>query len=358
MAQLNIDCEGPITKNDNAFELCAEFIPDGDRFFSIISKYDDYLADVEKRPDYQAGDTLKLILPFLKSYGVDHDRMMSFSASNLILLPRAKEMLAALTSTMPTFIISTSYKPYLEALSQATGFPVDQVYCTSLDMDSYAVPASEVRVLKKMAEEIAGMPMLVWDELADGQCKLLPGTSKNLTVLDRIFWQEITSMQAGAILNNTRIVGARAKAEAVLDSLQKTGNNLSQVLYIGDSITDTRAFDLVREGGGLAVSFNGNAYAINTAELCCMCQDMTGVFLLASLFEKGGKDFLLNLVSNWGLEALTSSGVSAELIQSYREGTADFPRLIIITDENRAKLRKESEDFRKGVRGVAVGTLG
>ncbi|MFQ6074292.1 MAG: hypothetical protein ACE5KC_03635, partial [Candidatus Bathyarchaeia archaeon] len=62
------DCEGPISKNDNAFELATHFIPEGDSFFTLISRYDDILADIVKKPGYKAGDTLKLILPFLKAY--------------------------------------------------------------------------------------------------------------------------------------------------------------------------------------------------------------------------------------------------------------------------------------------------
>ena len=27
------DCEGPLTKNDNAYELTAQFVPDGDKIF-------------------------------------------------------------------------------------------------------------------------------------------------------------------------------------------------------------------------------------------------------------------------------------------------------------------------------------
>ncbi|NLB76264.1 MAG: hypothetical protein GX799_07345, partial [Crenarchaeota archaeon] len=64
------DCEGPIAKNDNAYELCAHFIPDGDKFFANISKYDDVLAAVLHKPGYTSGSTLKLILPFLKAYDV------------------------------------------------------------------------------------------------------------------------------------------------------------------------------------------------------------------------------------------------------------------------------------------------
>ena len=68
------DCEGPISKNDNAYELTARFVPDGDKLFAVISKYDDVLADVLKKPSYNAGDTLKLILPFLKDLEYDDTR--------------------------------------------------------------------------------------------------------------------------------------------------------------------------------------------------------------------------------------------------------------------------------------------
>jgi energy-converting hydrogenase A subunit R len=44
------DCEGPISKNDNAFEAAARFVPNGDKLFTLISKYDDVLADVVKKP--------------------------------------------------------------------------------------------------------------------------------------------------------------------------------------------------------------------------------------------------------------------------------------------------------------------
>ena len=50
------DCEGPLTLNDNAYEIAAEYIEDGDKLFKIISRFDDYLADELKKPGYHAGD--------------------------------------------------------------------------------------------------------------------------------------------------------------------------------------------------------------------------------------------------------------------------------------------------------------
>ena len=78
------DCEGPISKNDNAFELAEKFIPNGDQLFANISKYDDVLADLAHKPGYTAGSTLKLILPFFKAYGVTDRQMEEFSRQNIV----------------------------------------------------------------------------------------------------------------------------------------------------------------------------------------------------------------------------------------------------------------------------------
>ena len=46
------DCEGPLTLNDNAYELADEFIDDGGKLFKIISRFDDYLVDDVKLENY------------------------------------------------------------------------------------------------------------------------------------------------------------------------------------------------------------------------------------------------------------------------------------------------------------------
>ena len=64
------DCEGPLTRNDNAQEIAERFVPDGAEFFARLSKYDDFLVDVAAKPGYNAGNTLRLIPPFFKAYYV------------------------------------------------------------------------------------------------------------------------------------------------------------------------------------------------------------------------------------------------------------------------------------------------
>jgi energy-converting hydrogenase A subunit R len=62
------DMEGPLSIQDNAYELMKLF-PDGGQVFEVISRYDDLRA-LEGRDDYDPGDTLALIIPFLIHHGI------------------------------------------------------------------------------------------------------------------------------------------------------------------------------------------------------------------------------------------------------------------------------------------------
>jgi len=154
------DCEGPISKNDNAFELTSHFVPKGDQFFALISKYDDVLADVIKKPGYKAGDTLRLILPFLKAYGATNEKIREYSSKNILLIPGSRDTLQFVRHLMPSFIVSTSYEHYVSSLCSLTGFPYTNVYCTKLNIDKYKISGEEAKRLKEIREEISVMPII------------------------------------------------------------------------------------------------------------------------------------------------------------------------------------------------------
>jgi energy-converting hydrogenase A subunit R len=368
MPQLNIDCEGPITQNDNAYELCDALIPEGGNFFARVSKYDDYLADIEKRQGYKAGDTLKLVLPFLMTYGATNKKMEEFSEKTLMLLPGARDMLLKVAGLMPAFIISTSYCPYLEALCKVTGFPEDRVYCTSLDLDQYALTEQEQNILKEMASEIAGQPILSWPEKTENIRDLSNENQALVSRLDTIFWEEIPKMGIGKILSDVNPIGGFEKARAVEDSLKKTGLTLSEVFYVGDSITDVQALELVKNAEGVAISFNGNRYSIKSARWACMCGNTAIIGAIARLLTLNGMEALDELMSDMDsdqaegagfLDALASMGVEPAFLEPLRLlRDKDAPRLFLINSTNISDVIKDSEYIRKNVRGLGVGGLG
>jgi energy-converting hydrogenase A subunit R len=353
------DCEGPISKNDNAFELCAAFIPDGDKLFSNISKYDDVLADVVHKQGYAAGSTLKLILPFFKAFDVSDKQMEDFSAQNILLLPQTTELMAHMQSYGEVFIVSTSYEHYIRALCNVINFPFDHTYCTKVKLDNYAITVEEKKRLKAIAQEIATMPLI---HIPAGVKSLADFSIADQTLiqrLDQIFWEEIPQMTAGKLLTEVKTVGGEQKAAAIRDATRRLGVKIAEVMYVGDSITDVEAFKLVRQFGGLAVSFNGNSYAVRNADVAVMADGNLVTAVLADRFCRIGKAQTLKVLSYWVKSAVEQSGVSTALLrQLYALYPGALPRVELVTLRNVDALVKESSEFRKNVRGVAIGRLG
>ena len=154
------DCEGPISKNDNAFELAENFIPNGDKLFANISKYDDVLADIIHKPGYTAGSTLKLILPFFKAYGITDRQMEEFSEQNIVLIANSTTTLQHVQQIADAFIVSTSYEHYIRALCKAIDFPFKNTYCTKVSLDKTPITQQETDQLREIAQEIAQMRLI------------------------------------------------------------------------------------------------------------------------------------------------------------------------------------------------------
>jgi energy-converting hydrogenase A subunit R len=130
-------------------------------------------------------------------------------------------------------------------------------------------------------------------------------------------------------------------------------------MYVGDSITDVEAFKLVRENGGLTVSFNGNQYAIRSAEVAVLSENSITTAIVADLFCKLGKQQTLRVLENWNRESLRKSAVSQPLLDRLFALYPDaLPKVQIVTAENMETLAKESSEFRRKVRGEAIGRLG
>ncbi len=349
MKQVNLDCEGPITKNDNALEISRYFLPEGEKFFSLLSRYDDFLTDIIKKKGYRAGTTLAFILPFLKAYGATNKIIKEYSRNHLSLVPGAEKTLSYLKEKMSTFIISTSYQPYIEALCDFMDFPQENTYSTILDLDKYKILGEEIKRLKKLLQEIIALPSINLSGVKRKEDLSLK-MQKTVQQLNEVFQKEIPSMECGRILKEVSPVGGKEKAKAVLNSLEKTGGKLSDVMYVGDSITDVEALNLVKEGG-LAISFNGNAYALRAAEIACLSPHTFPLEILAKVFCQEGKKGVLNLVKKWP-NALERE--IKERILTFKPS----PQLEITKESNLTDLIRKSEKIRKELRGEIVGKLG
>ncbi len=332
------DCEGPLSANDNAFELAGHFIEDGERFFQIVSHYDDILADEIKRPGYNAGSTLKLILPFLKAYGATNQNMKDFSQENVLLIPGARATLGLLQFIMPTYIVSTSYEPYIRALCDLTNFSFNQCYCTRLDLDSHPLGNADQEKLRQFRLSIVDNP--------------------DFENLERIFWEELPEMEIYSLVDEVNPVGGEAKKEAVLDIMEKRSFQASDLMYVGDSITDVQPLNFAKENGGIALSFNGNEFALDNASIAAISDNTVITSVIADLFNR----YDLKVVQDFALsfekdpeKAVQEHPLNPQLASKLVETNT---RLEMVTENNREELKEESSKFRKRVRGESIGGLG
>jgi energy-converting hydrogenase A subunit R len=112
----------------------------------------------------------------------------------------------------------------------------------------------------------------------------------------------------------------------------------------------------VGANGGIGVSFNGNSYAINAADVAVVSGHTEVLHLMARSFEKKGKDGLLAMIDLW--EGALKEDKALEMPDGSTISSDIMPVLARITVRNQEDLCNESEVFRRRLRGEKIGTLG
>jgi energy-converting hydrogenase A subunit R len=278
----------------------------------------------------------------------------------LLLIANSKDTLQHVRAVANAFIVSTSYEHYIKALCKALSFPYENTYCTKLSIDKYSLAEQEKMMLKELAKEIAQIHMISIPQAAKSIEDFSTADQETIGRLDTIFWNEIAGMSLGRVFSDVTTVGGSQKAAAIEDAVSKLHVPLEDVMYVGDSITDVEAFQLVRGNGGLTVSFNGNNYAVRNAEIAVLSENSVVTAIIADVFCRQGKQAALNLVENWNLQSLERNGVvSLSLLDHFFSlYPQTLPKVQIVTAKNMELLAKESSEFRKIVRGEAIGRLG
>ena len=331
------DCEGPLSINDNAYEIADYFIPEGGEFFSILSNYDDLL--VEKYPNkHFAGSTLKYILPFFKAYDLTEKDLIEFSQDNINMIDGAYLMISYVQDIMPFYIVSTSYNQYIQALSDKTGFKYENAYSTLLDLDDYDLSNDEAQKLLDIHDNI-----------------LFDSSFENI---DRLYSNVISQMKINSLMESVKPVGGIGKYEAILDIINKNDYKAENLMYSGDSITDKEALTYARDNGGVSISFNGNIHSIKSASISIASENNLILAVIAGIFKdkstSGVYDFIHEYNEN-PLDALLDYSVSEEITKALLLNKASID---IINEENMEQLNKKVKITRDKIRGKNIADLG
>jgi energy-converting hydrogenase A subunit R len=316
------DLEGPLSPQDNAYELMKLF-PGGDRVFEAISRYDDLLT-LEGKADYEPGDTLSLIAPFLAHHGI-RERQIATMGHEARLTTGAAELLSKLKERgWQVFCISTSYEQYALSITQRLGIPCENVACTSFPLDYICQMLSEddSRLLKQAEEEFT---TLSHDAIIR-------------QTMDRFYWQELPMTSVGRIINQIKPVGGKRKVEALQRFAARVGKPLSKCVAVGDSITDLRMLQTVNKVGGLAVAFNANEYALPYSTMSLASIDLYDLWTALEVWETSGRQATERVV-----KASEESGGSGDRGHfHWLAGTQDLTRPLEIHKRIRRLVREDA----------------
>ncbi len=349
------DCEGPTCLDDNALDLSEFYLPHGEKFFAQISKYDDIKHLYVKDPNYSAGDTLRLILPFLRAYGVSN-KGIEYFINNIKPINFTDGAIAGHRhlideNRMPVFEVSTSYEQFAYLVADELHVSRKNVHCTKLDLDEYYFSKQEINKIKGFLYEIIDLPDINVPENGErGIDSLDEDTRKTFDRLENIFWKEMSNMECYKLLNNVHVMNANGKVDAVKEILAKGAGSKEDVIYIGDSITDKEALKYVRENGGLAVSFNGNEYAINEAQIVCIGTNASINTVIAELFKSEGRDRVMEFFRSD--DPSEENEKIKDLYNSFRIGKDEI-EVYTKTEDNESELIRKSKAKREELRAGA-----
>jgi len=339
------DCEGPLTLNDNAFEMAAKFIDNGGELFKILSLYDDYLVDIVKKQNYKAGNTLKLILPFFVVENLSNEDMVEFSKNNIYSVSDSKLLLKYLKEAMNTYIVSTSYGQYIEAVSNYMEVPFKNTFYTNVDVDSLELNDDEMQKIIEFKDMILNNP-------------------EDYELFDDIFFNQISKMGIYENIKSIEVVGGEGKKLAIDEIIRRDGINADEMLYIGDSITDVEPLEFARKNNGVSISFNGNEYPLKVAEIAIVSPSAIATAVIANVYAENDKDKVLEFIDDYNsydeIEKLFDDyNIDDEIKDKFfTVFTEEYPLIQIVNDDNYEDILKISKEMRNNIRGQDIGGLG
>lgn len=339
------DCEGPLTLNDNAYEITDSFIEDGGELFKVLSLYDDYLVDVIKKENYKAGNTLKLILPFFVVENLTNRVFIDFSKNNIYAVEDSKFLLEYLKQTMNTYIVSTSYGQYIEAVSDYMKLPFENTFYTDVDIDALKLNDDEIQKIRQFKD-------------------LILENSDDYQLFDDIFFNQITKMEIYHKIKKIEVVGGEGKKLAIDKIIQRDSIDANQIFYIGDSITDVEPLEFARKNGGISVSFNGNEYPLKVAEIAIVSPSAITTAVIANIYAENDKNEVLKFIEDYNnsndlKELFNDYNIDVNIKNRFFEVfDNDYPLIQLVHDENFENILKISKEMRNNIRGQNIGELG
>ena len=350
--QLVLSCDGILSMNDFARDLCARSIRDGGRFFDVVSRYNDLITYSLCREEPKVVPTLKLIIPFLKAFGVTDHSAYEFAKEDLRLVPGAKESVGYLKGLLPTYVSTGSYEHHVMALCDALDFPPDYFSCTKAEFDAAEQDRLESRKIRELASRISSMRIPDTLYTVTDPDYLDDDDSEIVDTLDEIFNDTVAKMEAAEKYKDLVSIGSNEKAYSLLEIRRKTGIEFDATAYVGSGANDYQALDLIRDSEGLAISFNGSEHAVRGCNVAVMASNTIVLDVLVGEFYNEGIQAVFDMVDNWDRSYLETHKCSDRNLMDRM--LAAYPKkLPVVKRVGRRNVKRtieESEAYRKKFR--------
>ena len=326
-------------------------------FFFMISNYDDYIIDTpgvkEKLniPDYQPGDTLRLMAPLYVACYTNYE-LVSLAQKNLGLLPGCEELIRYLKNDWDIYVISTSYTQFAHTITGSLNIPKDHVYCTDLHVED--LKSNTINII----DSVNILVKEIFQKYLDKNMNL----QNVIDDLNDFFWKDKESDYV-KVMNQVKVRGGRRKEKAIEDISRRTELPVSDMIAIGDSITDINMLQRLKDEGGIAISFNGNNYTISHSTIAITTPNNLG---LLPIFQN--KENIDEFLDEWESQYPNfnnsprniQNGLVSKDCKNLFIKHGFVPKIINLTNKNNEKLNEiieEQKKMRKFVRGWA-GNLG
>ena len=289
---------------------------------------------------------MKLILPFFVVENLKNEDLINFSQEHIYVVNDSKFLLKYLQNAMNTYIVSTSYGQYIEAVSNFMEFPFKNTYYTDVDMDELNLNDGEILKITEFKKQILENP-------------------KNYELFDDIFFNEIPKMGIYKNIKNIDVIGGEGKKLAIDDIIANDNIDINEILYIGDSITDVEPLRFAREHNGVSIAFNGNDYPLKEAQIAIVSPSAIATAVIANIYVKNDKKTVLSFINDYN-----NSDDVKKLFEDYKIDlqineeffrifkNIKYPLIKIVDSDNFDDILKESIEMRNRIRGEDVGGLG
>ncbi len=340
-------CRGFLTCNDSTRDLCERIIPDGGHFYDVLSRYDSLVTYVLGREEAVAGNVPKFAIPFLKAYGATDNVMFEYSKKDLRFMPEARTTMDYLSKLMPTFITTSAYEQSMLALENELDVTLCEYACTESDIDHCMLDRVASKKLRAVAETICSLDIPDTEYRLNVPMSLDKKDIKITNTLDEALADGMDPM--GRALMETCIpMNSSKKAYRLLDLRRQNSIDLDGTVYIGGDHTDFQTMDLIRDGNGLSIAFNGSEFAIRGSNVAVVSESSTVGAVLAHVFYDKGIQAVYNLIDEWDRDFLDSGDFPDRNLGDRLLGEpGPFPELYVTANEDLDELKEKSEKSRK-----------